>query len=245
MKKFLVVLLLSVSAISMSQEKVLLRLNYEVGANYEMSMKMNNDMGVALMDMDMNMNIEVTGKEEESFLTKTNFTYMAMKVLQGAEEKVNYNSNMKDEELSAEGKKFKSQIAPMMEAVMFSKTSNLGEAKIIKVEPNTPGIEQYVNQSNRTVVYPKEEVTVGSTWTNTQSNQGISMELTYTVKEITKDKVFTTLSGNMSMMPGAKITGSTNIDRASGIPIKSVINIEIDMMGKVVKNTVVGTMSKL
>ncbi|MBA6155273.1 hypothetical protein H3Z83_01860 [Tenacibaculum sp. S7007] len=245
MKKFLVVLLLSVSAISMSQEKVLLRLNYEVGANYEMSMKMNNDMGVALMDMDMNMNIEVTGKEEESFLTKTSFTYMAMKVLQGAEEKVNYNSNMKDEELSAEGKKFKSQIAPMMEAVMFSKTSNLGEAKIIKVEPNTPGIEQYVNQSNRTVVYPKEEVTVGSTWTNTQSNQGISMELTYTVKEITKDKVFTTLSGNMSMMPGAKITGSTNIDRASGIPIKSVINIEIDMMGKVVKNTVVGTMSKL
>ncbi len=245
MKKFLVVLLLSVSAISMSQGKVLLRLNYEVGANYEMSMKMNNDMGVALMDMDMNMNIEVTGKEEESFLTKTSFTYMAMKVLQGAEEKVNYNSNMKDEELSVEGKKFKSQIAPMMEAVMFSKTSNLGEAKIIKVEPNTPGIEQYVNQSNRSVVYPKEEVTVGSTWTNTQSNQGISMELTYTVKEITKDKVFTTLSGNMSMMPGAKITGSTNIDRASGIPIKSVINIEIDMMGKVVKNTVEATMSKL
>ena len=245
MKKFLVVLLLSVSAISMSQEKVLLRLNYEVGANYEMSMKMNNDMGVALMDMDMNMNIEVTGKEEESFLTKTSFTYMAMKVLQGAEEKVNYNSNMKDEELSAEGKKFKNQLAPMMEAVIFSKTNNLGEAKIIKVEPNTPGIEQYTNQSNRSVIYPKEEVTVGSTWTNTQNNQGISMELTYTVKEITKDKVFTTLSGNMSMMPGAKITGSTNIDRASGIPIKSVINIEIDMMGKVVKNTVVGTMSKL
>ncbi|WP_299157199.1 hypothetical protein [uncultured Tenacibaculum sp.] len=245
MKKILIVLLLGITAVAMSQEKVLLRLNYKKGDIYKMSMKMNQDMGVALMDMAMDMSLKITDIKDGNYLTETKFTYMATKVLQGAEEKVNYNSNMKDDELNEEGKKFKTQMQPMLDAIIYSSVNKLGESKLLKIEPNVPGVDKLSNQSNKTVVYPKEKVGVGSTWTNTQSNGGVDMELTYTVTEITKSKVITKVSGKMSVMPSAKITGVTEINKNTGIPSKSIMNIEMDMMGKVIKNKAEVTMMKI
>ncbi|TYP97026.1 hypothetical protein C7447_10539 [Tenacibaculum adriaticum] len=245
MKKILFALLLVNTTMGIAQEKVLLRLNYEKGDTYETIMKMGQDMGVAFMEMEMKMQLNVTDVKENEYLGETKFTYLSSIVTKDGEEQVNYNSNMKDEDLNEEGKKFKDQMSPMMKAVMFMSINKLGESKLMKVEPNTPGISELSNQSNSSVVYPKEEVSVGSTWTNIQSNQGINMELTYTVKEIVKDKVVADMVGKMSLMPTADITGSIEIDRNSGIPVKTLINIEMDMMGNKFKNTTEAIVKKI
>lgn len=243
MKKIVLGLLLVVTTISFAQEKVLLRLNYKKGDKYEMSMKMKQDMGPALMDMTMNMQIDIDDKANNTYQTRTKFTYLSTVVLQAGEEKVNYNSDMKDEELSEEAKKFREQMKPMLAGVIFSEVTKLGENKIVKVEPNMPGVEKMAN--NNSVVYPEEAVSVGSEWTNVQGNQGMKMEITYKVTEITKEKILTDVTGKMEIMPTAKISGNIEIDRANGIPTKSVINIEMDAMGTKMKSSVVGTMMKL
>ncbi|OSY88229.1 hypothetical protein WH52_05460 [Tenacibaculum holothuriorum] len=245
MKKLLAVLLVVIATSINAQEKVLLRLNYKKGDKYALSMKMKQDMGAALMDMKMDMEIDVDEEANETYLTRTKYTYLSMVVLQGATEKVNYNSNMKEEELSAEAKKFKSQMQPLLETLIFTEVTKLGENKIVKISPDTPGIDKLVNQSNKTVVYPKEKVGVGSEWKNTQENQGMSMETTYKVIKITKDKIIADVTGKLSMMPSAEITGSLEIDRATGAPSKTVINMEMDMMGNKIKSNVEGIFRKM
>ena len=245
MKKIVLGLLLLTTTINFAQEKVLLRLNYKKGDKYEMSMKMKNDMGPALMDMTMNMQIDIDDVVNETYQTRTKFTYLSTTVLQGGEEKVNYNSSMKEEELSEEAKKFRSEMQPMLDGIIFSEVTNLGENKIIKVEPNMPVMDKMANQSNNTVVYPNEAVSVGSEWVNIQDNQGMKMEITYKVTGITKEKVLADVIGKMEIMPTAKITGNIEIDRITGIPMKSIINVEIDAMGTKMKSSVVGTMVKL
>ncbi|MCF2874198.1 MULTISPECIES: hypothetical protein [unclassified Tenacibaculum] len=245
MKKILIVLLLGITAVGMSQEKVLLRLNYKKGDTYKMSMKMNQDMGAALMDMDMDMNIKVTDVKEGDYVTETKFTYMSTKVLQGAEEKVNFNTNMKEGELTEESKKFKAQMQPMMDAMIYSSVSKLGKSKFLKAEPTFPGADQLSNQYNQSVEYPEEKVGVGSTWTNTQNSGGVAMELMYTVTEITKEKVIAKIKGKMSAMPTAKITGTIEIMKSTGIPSKSVVSIEMDMMGQMMKTKAESTIEKI
>lgn len=245
MKKILIVLLLGITAVGMSQEKVLLRLNYKKGDTYKMSMKMNQDMGAALMGMDMDMSIKVTDIKEGDYLTETKFTYVSTKVLQGGEEKVNFNTNMKDNELTEESKKFKAQMQPMMDAMIYSSVDKFGKSKFLKAEPTFPGVDQLSNQYNQSVVYPNEKIGVGSTWTNTQNSGGVAMELVYTVTEITKEKVIAKINGKMSAMPSAKITGAIEIMKSTGIPSKSVVSIEMDMMGQMMKTKAESTIEKI
>ncbi len=245
MKKLLVALLLGITTISMAQKKALLRLNYEKGDKYEVSMKMKQDMGVALMDMNMKMGMDVTEASDEAYNVENKFIYISTKIVKDGVEKVNYNSNMKEGELNEEGKKFRSQMQPMMDAVIFSEVNRLGESKVVKVEPNMPGVDQMANQSNRSVVYPEEAVEVGSTWTNTQSNQGMNMELTYKITEITSNRVFADLTGKMSLVPAAEITGKIEIDRSTGVPFKTIMSIKMDMMGQQINNTTEATITRL
>lgn len=244
MKKILVTLLLGITTVSFAQEKVLLRLNYKKGDRYETEMKMNQDMGVGKMEMVVKMQTTVEGKNKDGFDTKMNFTYLSSYAMQGGQEKVNFNTDMKESEMTAEQKQFKASIAPILGTTMFMNVSKLGKNKLVKVEPSVPGVDKLTNQVN-TILYPEEPVSVGSTWNKVNSTQGIQVDLTYTVKEITKDKVTAVLKGKSDKLPGSIIEGTVEIDRKSGVPLKSVLNMSISAGGMSMKNTTIATVRKL
>lgn len=229
MKKLAVIALLLVSAISFGQEKVKLRLNLNKGDKYQTHMKMNQDMGVMVMDMEMKMDMLVQAKKSINYEVKNNFTYLSTLMEQGAM-KINYNSNMKEEELTPEAKQFADKMKPMLETSIYLNMDRLGKSELIKLVPDVPGVTQLKDQMS-SVTYPEDPVGVGSTWVNVQKSNGADMELTYKVTKIEKDFVFADVTGKSSVLAGAKITGKLKIDRKSGLPSTMTMNIDVSMMG--------------
>jgi hypothetical protein len=231
MKKLILLLFVISANISLAQETALLRLNYEKGAAYDVSMSMSQDMG-AIMSMGMNiaMDLKITDVDGESYDSEMKFTKMTMDMLQGGNA-MSYDSTKSDEELDAGGKQMKTQMQPMLNALMHVKGNNLGEIIDIKIEPNVTGMEDIAKQSS-SVVYPKEAVKVGDSWTMTKEEKGMKMDFVYTVKTISSENVNLDISGDISGMATGKITGDMQIDSASGVPMDSNINMVMNVNGQ-------------
>lgn len=243
MKKLLVLFLVVSANISLAQESVLLRLNYEKGATYDVAMKMSQEMGTMMsMGMAINMDIKVLDVNDDTYDSEMKFTKMTMDMLQGGNA-MSFDSTMKDEELDEAGKMMKAQMGPMLQAVITAKGNSLGEMLSVSVAPNVPGMEDIANQSSN-VVYPKEAVKVGSTWTTTKEQKGMKMDFLYTVISILKNKIILDLSGKVSGMATGNISGNMEIERSSGIPLNSLIDMELSVSGQELKSKVTMTMSK-
>lgn len=243
MKKLLILFLVISANISLAQDSVLLRLNYEKGATYGVSMKISQDMGAIMsMGMTMNMNIKVIDVIEDTYDSEMRFTNITMDMLQGGNV-MSFDSSKSDGDLDEAGKMMKNQMAPMLKAVVFSKGNNLGEVIEAKVEPNVLGMEDLANQSSN-IVYPEEAIKVGSTWSMSKKQKGMVMDFIYTVKSITKDNVVLDLSGKVSEMATGTITGSMIIERESGIAIDSQINMDMSINGQELKTKVATKMAK-
>ena len=243
MKKLLILFLVISANLSLAQDSVLLRLNYEKGATYGISMKISQDMGAIMsMGMTMNMNIKVIDVTEDTYDSEMRFTNITMDMLQGGNV-MSFDSSKSDGDLDEAGKMMKNQMAPMLKAVVFSKGNNLGKVIEAKVEPNVLGMEDLVNQSSNSV-YPEEAIKVGSTWSMSKKQKGMVMDFIYTVKSITKGNVVLDLSGKVSEMATGTITGSMNIERESGIPIDSQINMDMSVNGQALKTKVATKMAK-
>ncbi len=243
MKKLLVLFVtLSVSVLT-AQESVLLRLNYEKGATYGTTMIIKQEMGT-VMSMEMNIDVEalITDVKEDSYECKMSFSRMTMDMLQGGTA-INYDSTKSDDELDATGKMMKKQMAPMLKAVMFAKGNNRGEIEEMKIEPNVPGMEDMVNKSSQ-VVYPEEVVKVGSSWTMKRDEKGMKMNFTYTIKSITNDKVILDISGDVSGMATGKISGDMEIEKSSGIPLDSNIDMNMNVSGQELVSNISMKMNK-
>jgi hypothetical protein len=163
-------------------------------------------------------------------------------MLQGGQV-MSFDSTKSDEELDDTGKMMKAQMGPMLSALIYAKGNNLGEMLEVKVEPSIPGVEDMAKQSSN-VVYPTEAVSVGSTWTMTKEEKGMKMDFLYTVKSISSDKVVLDLSGDVSGMATGKISGNMNIDKASGIPENSTIDMNMSVSGQELKSKITMTMVK-
>lgn len=243
MKKLLILFLLIYANISVAQESVLLRLNYEKGATYDVSMKMTQNMGAIMSTgISINMDIKILDVKEDIYDSEMKFTKMSMNVLQGGNV-MSFDSTKNEDELNDTDKMMKAQMGPMLEAVVFAKGNNLGEVLEVSVNPNVPGMEDIANQSSN-VVYPKEAVKVGSTWTMTRDDKGMKMDFIYKVKSILKDKLILDLSGDVSGMASGKINGNMDINRKSGIPLNTSINMTLSVSGQELKSNVTMTMSK-
>jgi len=244
MKKLITLFLLVSVNISLAQESVLLRLNYEKGATYNVSMKMNQEMGTMMsMGMIIDMDIKVTDVQEETYESEMKFTKMTMDMLQ-AGNVMSYDSTKSDEELDAGGKMMKAQMSPMLNALIYTKGNNLGEILEATVEPSVMGMEDIAKQSS-SVVYPKEAIKVGSTWTNTKDDKGMKLEYVYTVKSISKDTVVLEVSGKVSGIGEGMITGNMDIDRSSGIPKNSTIDMALSVSGQEMSTKVTMEMEKI
>ena len=243
MKKLVILFLIISANISSAQDAVLLRLNYEKGANYSVSMNMSQEMGVIMsMGMSIDMGIKILDVKGENYESEMKFTKISMDILQGGNV-VSFDSSKSDDELDEAGKMVKTQMGPMLEAVVFTKGNNLGEITEAIVEPNVPGMEDIANQSSN-VVYPKEQVKTGSTWTMSKNEKGMKMDFLYTVKSILKEIILLDLSGDVSGMATGKITGNIKIDRTSGIPVETLIEMNLSVSGQELKSKVTMTTRK-
>ncbi len=244
MKKFFTVLLLTAVLVSTAQESTLLRINYKKGDSYKMKMEMNQDMGGVGMKMDMlmEMNMDVISVTDTINNTKTSFKRIVMNMDQKGM-KMAYDSNKSDDELDDFGKRLKAQFEPLLSATIMTKSNNLGKILEMTFEPDSPALKQFADQSSG-VIYPDKKIKVGDTWTASQDKNGIKINFIYTVKAIEKEKVLLDLSGSVSAGAEGEITGSMTIDRDSGIPLESIINMNMTAMGQPIKSKIKVTMSK-
>ncbi len=242
MKKILLLVMLALSTVSFSQKSVLLRLNYNVGDKYLMSISSKQDMAPAMvMSMDIEMNMDVTGKKDENFLTESKVTHMKMDMMQGGMA-IQYDSSTKDEDLDEAGKMMKTQMAPMLSAITTTIMSPRGEIVSSKTNSTAAGSKDLANQNS--VVYPEKSVKEGDSWSSSKTNNNITINTTYTVKEILKDVVKIDVSGQVTNGASGTVSGAVLIDKAMGIPKDSKMLVELELQGQKMKSEVHVTMKK-
>ena len=226
-----------------AQEAVLLRLNYEKGVTYDISMKSSQEMGTVMsMGMTLDMSVKILEVKDGIYESEMKFSKISMDMLQGGNI-MSYDSSKSDAELDDTGKMMKAQMEPMLEAVIFAKGNDLGEVLETKVEPNIPGVSEMGKQTS-TIIYPKGAVKIGTTWTSSKNEKGMVMDFVYKVKSILKDKVELDLSGKVSGMASGDITGHIDIDRKTGIPTNTLIDLTLSASEQKLLSKMTMTMSK-
>ncbi len=243
MKKLLILFVMAFAMNVVAQESTLLRLNYKKGDVYTMDMKMSQDMGTMMsVDMSIKISQKITSVTGDEFVSEMKITQIAMDMSQGGNN-ISYDSSKSDDELDASGMQMKAQMGPMMDAVITSKGNNLGKVLETTVVPNAPGTSDLAKQSN-SVEYPKEAVKVGSSWTMTKSDKGMNLNFVYTVKSITRTTVLLDVSGEVSGAASGKITGNMVVNKKSGVPTSSKIDMDMSVQGMDLKTNMVMTMTK-
>lgn len=232
MKKIVLGLLLVVTTISFAQEKVLLRLNYKKGDSYSTKTKLSQVMGAGLMtnNMDIHMDYSITNVTGEVYESEAKFVKYVMDMSQGGMQ-VSYDSTKSEEELDAAGKMMKTQMDPMLKSTLFIKGDKLGNIIETKAEPTFQGVENFTEQSSG-VKYPKEAVSVGYSWNVSKDKDGMNFNFSYKVKEITAKNVVLDVSGKVSGIAEGDIKGEVNIDRESGLSLKSSISMAMKIQGQ-------------
>lgn len=242
MKKILVLLFLAVSATHIAQESVVLRVNYEKGGKYITNITQSITSEAMMMGMNIDMATEVKDAKDAVYTTESKITKIAMDMMQGGMN-MSYDSSKKDEELDEMGLMMKSQMSPILNVMIFSKTNNLGEVLEMKMEPSVPSAGQFQNLSS-SVVYPEKAVKVGDTWSDEKENQGVKTTTEYKVTSITKTKVLLDCTGTLSGAGKGTLKGNLEIDRKSGLPIQSNIKIDMTASGQNMKISVNVAMKK-
>ena len=245
MKKVLIALLVITSITTTAQESVLLRLNYTKGDSFLVTTESNQNMGSqGGMNMKMTMGMIVADVVEDNIKTESQITSIVMDMMQGGMT-MSYDSNKNDEELDQMGQMLKSQFAPMMKSVIYNTLDSQGNVIDTKLDPAIPGMEQMTNRAMNTINYPKEKVSVGSSWTSENENQGMKMTTKYTVSSIADGFVTLDLSGDMSGVGTGTIKGKSTVEISSGMSINSEIEITIATQGMNITGTTKTTVSKM
>ncbi|MFD1615582.1 DUF6263 family protein [Gelatiniphilus marinus] len=244
MKNLFTLLLLAVTALTFAQESTLLRLNYKTGENYVMLMNMKQNMGNGNMTMNMTMEMPMKVISVKDGIYSAEMSFKSIKMdMEQAGNKINYDSNIKETNLDETAKMMSSQMQPILETVLLTKTNMYGEVLEMKMIKGSGNVNQFTSQTE-SVVYPKEAVTVGYSWVSEKDNNGMKIKNTYTVKSIDNKVVVLNLSGDITGMSKGNLSGSMNIDRASGVPMLSTVNMNIEVMGQKLDTEMVMTMKK-
>ncbi len=244
MKRVLIALLVISSLTSTAQESVLLRHNYTKGDSYITNQSVKQGMGLqGGMNMKISMGMIVTDVSENNIKMESKISSVAMDMMQGGMT-MSYDSNNKDVELDQMGQMLKSQLDPMMEATIHTSIDNLGNILETRTEPTIPAMSQLTGTSNY-MNYPEEKVVVGSSWSTENDNQGMKMNITYTVAAIADGIVTLDVSGNVTGAGTGNIKGISTIDIESGIVKSSDLKVSISSQGMDVTVTTNSTITKI
>lgn len=237
MKKTLTFLMLAFIIVSNAQESTLLRLNYNKGDKYKMTFEMAQNMGTTgNMNMNMIMDMDILDVNDDTYESKIKFTKIAMNSSMGGQN-MSFDSDKTDDELDDIGKMMKAQMSPMLEAVLYAKGNNLGEVTEMNVEPNVPGLNDIGNQLSN-VIYPKEAIKIGSSWEMEKETNGVTMKFIYTLKSISEKEIVLDLTGDILGMAEGNVEGNMAIDKLSGVPTKSNINMKMNAQGQEIESTI-------
>ncbi|QTE22780.1 hypothetical protein [Polaribacter cellanae] len=244
MKKLLFLFVLVATVNATAQETALLRLNYAKGDTYKIDMKVTQNAGAAMSStIMMTMKQNITSVTGDVFTSNMKISKMSMDMMQGGQI-MSYDSSKKEEDLDETGKMMATQMGPFLKANFTSKGNNRGEVLETKVEPNVPGAEEMLKQSGN-VVYPKETVKVGTEWSMEKNEKGMELKFTYKVVEITASNVKLDVTGTVGGMATGTISGNMNINRKSGIPTNSKIDMKMALQGQEIITGVVSKMVKM
>lgn len=243
MKKLFLSLFVLTSISVAAQKSVLLRVNYQTGDTYAVNVTTTSDMGVTgFMNMGMDMKMKVNAVEDGLFKTESQIQSIRMSMEQGGMS-MNYDSN-KTENLDEMAKQMKMQFDPMMDAKIYTTVNELGATVDTRIEPAIAGMEQMAKNTGN-ISYPKEELSVGSSWTAIQEQEGMTMNLVYTVSSISNGTVVLDITGDVKGTGTGTIKGQATVDIKSGAQKNSELQIKINVQGTEVSTTVKTTMTKV
>tara|TARA_R110002049_G_scaffold82223_8_gene209305 strand:+ start:8871 stop:9605 length:735 start_codon:yes stop_codon:yes gene_type:complete len=244
MKKLLFLFVLATTINVSAQESVLLRVNYKKGDAYLVKIDQSQKMGAqGGVDMKMSMDMNVTNVMGDTVSTSTKIKSIDMNMLQGGMV-MSYNSSMKDDELDDMGKMMKQQFAPMMKATILSKISTQAEILETKIEPSTPAMEQFTKQS-KGVAFPKEKVSVGSSWSDETNEQGMNVKTKYTVSKIEGGRVYIDITGSVTGIGTGDVKGNLVVDIKTGLQETVSIAMVLSANGSEINISTKSTTTKI
>ena len=94
------------------------------------------------------------------------------------------------------------------------------------------------------MVYPEDAVEVGTNWTATKEQQGMTFEYTYEVVSITSDTVELEIKGNITGTADGTFDCKSSIDKETGNVDISEMNMSFSVEGQDVKSKIVITSVK-
>ncbi len=243
MKKLLILFVMAFAINVAAQESVLLRLNYKKGDTYEMSVNVSQDMGTMMsMDMSVKTKQDIVNVTGDTYVCKMKISHISMDMSQGGMN-MSYDSSKSDDELDATGKILKTKMGPALQSVFTIKGNTLGEVSEMAMEPNVPEAKDLAGQFS-SIVYPKKALSVGDTWKMSKSNQGMNMNFVYKVTAITKINIVLAVTGSVSGAAEGTISGDAKIDRNSGTPLSSNLNMKMSVQGQEMISKMTMTMTK-
>ncbi len=238
MKKLFILFLMTASLSSYGQETALLRLKYQKNDVYQTVIKQNVASPQMIMDMTMTADLKITDVNAKTFSSETKFNKIVMDVMQG-EMAFSYDSSKSDDELDEVGMMLKSQMGPILQAVIYSKVDSYGNVIEAKAEPSFQGAEN-VGESN--VVYPEKAVKVGDTFSMEKETNGMKFTFVYEVISITPQLVNLAVKGTVAA--GGDISGTITVDRATGVSVKSDITTKVGEGSQMITTVVKVTTTK-
>lgn len=243
MKKVLLALLLCVSTLAFSQDKALLRLNYEKGDTYEVKTVMKQNMGEMMkIDMTMTMDLNVTDVKEDAIVSEATFSHVKMN-MESMGQKMDYDSNTEESELSPFGQGMHVEMKKLLETVVTIENDKLGNVTKTDIKSGLADVSSFKDNMN-SMKYPKEAIEVGYKWTETKQREGMNIESTYEVASITDDSVELKVTGNVSGSAKGTLDGKSSIERATGNVSKSEVNMALTLEGQNFETSVIVTSTK-
>lgn len=234
MKKAILLLVAVISLSINAQESVLLRMNYEKGSTY--LSKIYTKIETAMMNSETNMvmKTKVTDIKNGIFETENNFEKIVTDTqVQG--QTIHYDMDMKESEMSPTQKMMHAQMKQFKDAVLLIMLDEFGNITDVKIKSGNANAEQFKNAGS--IIFPKEAVKVGSSWTTKQTKNNMEISSVYTVKKITDKFVVLDVVGSVSGVAEGDVKGETTIYKKTGQVFEGSAVTNIEVMGSTAKTT--------
>lgn len=227
-----------------SQKSVLLRMNYQKGDTYVMTSEMTQDQGLLGRSYtSMTMSVSYTNTTSNEITSKIKIKTAKMEIFRGDNLMGSYDSSKENDGLDEMGKAIKTQLEPVMQSTFVNTTNRFGKLLDSKIIPENPVLKG-LGPQNTDIEYPKERISVGSSWNYEDENSGLKIKRIYTVDKIENGIVYISISGSASGTLGGKVTGKTEVDIDTGNQNIFEITLTLDASGVEVKATSRVTMTK-
>jgi|TARA_Y100000385_G_scaffold290474_1_gene363754 hypothetical protein len=243
MNRILLVLFVLTNLVLSAQESVVLRLNFDAGDSYTTTVQLDQKMGAqGGMTMTMAMNSLVSNADSEAIALESKINSIVMNMDQGGMT-MNYDSTKSDEELDQMGQMMKSQFDPLLKATIFNSMDLYGNVLETRMEPSLAGMEQFTVNQNA-INFPKEAISVGSSWVSETSQQGMNVTTKYAVNTITDGMVLLDISGTVSGVGEGSLKGTSSVDISNGLQTNATVEMTVSVQGMEMNLITTSTMVK-